>query len=334
MAGWWYEDASRSIEVWTGDLAAKRLGLDPNQWQRLCGSAARENINGIIHNGASVNWNADYDKLRGANVQSVLELLEASINSPTAPRFIFVSGGGATDPAADQQLVAEDMADAIGYSQTKYVAESVVYQIGKRLPQEQNRFSIVKPGLIIGTAEEGVSNADDFIWRIFAASSQLGFFPSAPEDATMAVADAGFVASRILCQLTQDDTVLFDDISATSGLLTSAFWDLSIEELNQPCLPLSPQEWVDRALRDMEVMGEKHPLWPVQHFLTQIGFSESHAMTLQESDSLRTAIKKSVQYLQRVGLVQPDREASLGLWADTKRGFQWRPDDVNLGGGR
>lgn len=306
IAGWWENDRPVDrIEVWTGNLATEKLGITNDQWSRLCGrSATGNNIDAIVHNGATVNWNADYDRLRQANVQSVVELLDASLKSPCTPKFVFVSGGMSTDVNASQRIVDEQLAHDIGYSQTKYVAESIVHSIASQLSPNQNRVSVVKPGLIIGTAEEGVSNVDDFIWRLVAAASRLGVCPSKGKG-WMPMADAKFVASQILCQLSQQNIAAFNDLASISGLPTSTFWDVVNGELEHPCTGLTWNDWIKRALEDTNRVGEAHPLWAVQHFLVEEGVEQANPPeTIPDSSLLHAAIKKNVQYLRRVAFVQ------------------------------
>ena len=41
------------------------------------------------------------------------------------------------------------------------MSERIVGEIASKLPAGQNRISVVKPGIIIGTAATGVANIDD-----------------------------------------------------------------------------------------------------------------------------------------------------------------------------
>lgn len=53
-------------------------------------------------------------------------------------------------------------ADALGYSQTKFVAEAVVKQTALR--HVSGDIAIISPGFVIGASTEGVANADDYVW--------------------------------------------------------------------------------------------------------------------------------------------------------------------------
>ena len=75
------------IEIWPGDLQQTRLGLADEHWKTLS-----KDVDVIIHNGALVRWNADYETLRKANVLSTMEILKALLKSSVAKSFVYVSG--------------------------------------------------------------------------------------------------------------------------------------------------------------------------------------------------------------------------------------------------
>lgn len=82
-AGWWQQSALCRIEVWIGNLAESRLGLQQEKWAEIL------NMDIIIHNGAVVNYSAGYNVLERANVMSTFHLLEAALQSQiSAPSSI------------------------------------------------------------------------------------------------------------------------------------------------------------------------------------------------------------------------------------------------------
>lgn len=122
--------------------------------------------------------------------------------SPTQPKFVFVSGGAFTNPEGYRAVSAAFLKSTTAYIQTKFVSEEVIKKISRRLPANQNRVSIVKPGRIIGTTESGgVANVDDFIWRVVTTASSLRAYPEEPEAHWNFIQDASSVASGILNQV-------------------------------------------------------------------------------------------------------------------------------------
>ncbi|KAF2151506.1 acetyl-CoA synthetase-like protein [Myriangium duriaei CBS 260.36] len=187
IAGWWEEDKTSMIKALPGDLALKRCGQDDKIWHDLC-----YKVNVIVHNGAVVNWIKSYYELRDANVLSTTQLLELTASSPLQPKFIYISGGKRTRYDLDRATIANQLAQASqanGYVQSKFVAESVVSDFISRLHPGQRQVFVVKPGLIIGGADKGVANVDDFLWRIVAGAVDLHAYPLEREDQWLLVAD-------------------------------------------------------------------------------------------------------------------------------------------------
>ncbi|EHK46024.1 non-ribosomal peptide synthetase [Trichoderma atroviride IMI 206040] len=303
-AKWWRKNDAKKIEVWAGDLGKSRLGLNVSQWERLLGtSETHSNIDAIVHNGAVVNWNADYDKLKAANVDSTVQLLNITAASSAHPRFVFVSGGLKTED--DQAAVASQLEQLNGYVQTKFVCESIIQNALKNLPAKQNRLSIVKPGRIIGSQSSGVANVDDLIWRVVSGAAAIHAYPTEPAENWMYIADVSSVASTVLNQVLEEDPIC-PFIHVTGGMPTTVFWELVNEALSVKCKPVPWEEWKETALAAMNEIGDRHPLWPVQHFLGALGAPRSAKELATESSEHRqwhAAVKKNVQYLTSIGLI-------------------------------
>lgn len=313
IAEWWKDEYAARIDAWVGDLALVRLGLTDAQWSQLSGTAVEGNISAIIHNGAIVNWNMDYHRLRLANVLSTVELLKAATVSHASPRFVHVSGGimSDLDPSPGNTTIMEKVIASNGYSQSKFVAEAIVRRFAIQLPPSQNRFSVVKPGMIIGAADAGVANVDDFIWRIVATASRLQLYPEDAEDGWIPITDAGFVASRIVAQVLADDKVSpYVSIASEYGLGAAEFWEQVNSELKHACEPVSWPVWIERALLQTDQQGESHPLWPVQEFLRARtrkqggGISTLVPLAPPDREVLCNAVRANVRYLGRVGFLE------------------------------
>lgn len=86
----------------------------------------------------------------------------------------------------------------MGYSQTKFVAEAVIRRAALRSPPGHSNISIIKPGLVIGTAQEGVANIDDYLWRLTAANIAIGAFDGAPAHEWLHLSDATTFARLVV----------------------------------------------------------------------------------------------------------------------------------------
>ncbi|KAK5991430.1 Nonribosomal peptide synthetase lcsA [Cladobotryum mycophilum] len=322
ISRWWREEDAEKIEIWPGDLGATRMGLTSSQWDRLSGRSTSDSVvDAIIHNGAVVNWNADYDKLSVSNVESTVELLQAAVSSAANPKFVFVSGGIETSHQGDdRRLLASQLSDSSGYCQTKFVCDGIIEDVIKQLPVGQNRISSVKPGRIIGSPDTGVCNLDDFIWRIVAGAALIGAHPVDSVDTWMHIADVATVATAILDHVfTSEEIESFANVS--KGMPVRTFWGLVNSELGNTCAPLPWNEWTQRSITSLNEIGENHPLWPVQHFLEPFGISrqleELGEEVVDERESV--AVKRSVRYLRQVDFIQSSTCDPAELQHDTIR---------------
>ncbi|KAF2443243.1 putative nonribosomal peptide synthase [Karstenula rhodostoma CBS 690.94] len=303
-AGWWRESFTSALDVWPGDLAAANLGLDDAQWRALCGlPSPHAPITAIIHNGARVHWATSYAGLHAANVASTQRLLHAALDSPHLTSLVYISGGLITENAT---WTAAEAAAANGYDQSKYVSEKLVRAVGAAYGTPAKRFSVVKPGQIIGDAYTGVANADDFLWRVVGAAMQLSARPVEPSTSWLAVSDVRSVADTVLWHAVGRHAS--DLTHITQGMPVSAFWACVDAHLHTPLRPMSWDEWIALARRDMARDQERHPLWPVQHFLGALGIEGAHG----ERDELdvrevAAAVAKNMEFLRERGVLGKGR---------------------------
>ena len=138
-----------------GDLAQPKLGLTPKTWDFLT-----HEIDTVFHNGATVNYLFNYDRMRDANVIGTNEVLRLAFEGrPKAFNYVsttFVFGWAVksvlyeTDFNRDMELLD------FGYSQTKWVAEQVVADARSRGLETR----IFRPALISPSVTGGGNNFD------------------------------------------------------------------------------------------------------------------------------------------------------------------------------
>jgi thioester reductase-like protein len=133
-----------------GDLGHKDLGLTPDVWDFLTNE-----IDAVFHNGATVNYLLNYDRMRDANVLGTNEVLRlASEGRPKAFNYIsttFIFGWAVkkvlyeTDCNENMELLD------FGYSQSKWVSEQVVMDARRRgLATRIFRPALVSPSVMGG----------------------------------------------------------------------------------------------------------------------------------------------------------------------------------------
>lgn len=318
IAGWWAAEYESRIEIWLGDLAKASLGLNSQQLLRLRGESSDEaNVNTIIHNGAFVKLSADYETLRVPNVESTVELLKLMLSNHSS-RFIYVSGGFKTDANKSFEAIAEGLATQVGYSQTKIMSERLTVELASKMPASQKRVSVIKPGLIIGSADSGVTNTDDVLWHLVAATAAAKSFPVDSEDRWLYLTGVDDIATRIVKQLFQQEIMVgLEDI--TDGMLVSKFWELVFEELELPYAAQPWEDWFPSVSSNRSNAANNYAMVAL-HQLIKDNSSVLHtqqpdgARDLQRTDA---ALRSSVQYLKRVGFLQSSLHEHKTLTEDT-----------------
>ncbi|KAL8968592.1 MAG: hypothetical protein Q9183_002392, partial [Haloplaca sp. 2 TL-2023] len=184
------------IEIWPGDLQQNKLGLANSHWHTLT-----HDIDTIIHNGALVRWNADYETLRKSNVLSTLELLHSLHESPVAKSLIYVSGGQQPTPGEDDNdaLNLQKASASSGYAQTKLASELLIKHLATSHPDSSpHRFSIIKPSYIIGSPRNGIANTTDYLWRLVAGCIEIGAHSATHPNDFIYISDVETVARSIV----------------------------------------------------------------------------------------------------------------------------------------
>lgn len=138
-----------------GDLGQPKLGLMQETWDFL----ARE-IDTVFHNGATVNYLFNYDLMRDANVMGTNEIVRLAFEG-RAKEFNYVSTtfvfGWAVKSVLHETDMNEDMELLdFGYSQTKWVAEQVVFDARRRGLSAR----VFRPALVSPSVSGGGNNFD------------------------------------------------------------------------------------------------------------------------------------------------------------------------------
>jgi thioester reductase-like protein len=138
-----------------GDLAHKDLGLTPEVWDYLANK-----IDTVFHNGATVNYLLNYDRMRDANVQGTNEILRLAFEG-RAKTFNYVSTTFIFGWAVKKVLYETDFNANMelldfGYSQSKWVSEQVVMDARRRGLTTR----IFRPALVSPSITGGGNNFD------------------------------------------------------------------------------------------------------------------------------------------------------------------------------
>ena len=138
-----------------GDLGQPNLGLTPKAWDFLAGE-----IDTVFHNGATVNYLFNYDRMRDANVMGTNEILRMAFEGrPKAFNYVSTTFvfGWAVKSVLNETDFNEDMELLdFGYSQSKWVAEQVVADARSKGLETR----IFRPALVSPSVTGGGNNFD------------------------------------------------------------------------------------------------------------------------------------------------------------------------------
>jgi thioester reductase-like protein len=138
-----------------GDLGQKDLALTRDAWDFLA-----DEIDTVFHNGATVNYLLNYDRMRDANVLGTNEVLRLAFEG-RPKSFNYVSTTFIFGWAVKKVLFETDFNENMelldfGYSQSKWVSEQVVMDAGRRGLATR----IFRPALVSPSITGGGNNFD------------------------------------------------------------------------------------------------------------------------------------------------------------------------------
>lgn len=139
----------------SGDLGAPKMGLTQDVWDYLAAE-----IDTVFHNGATVNYLFNYDLMRDANVLGTNEVIRLSFEG-RPKEFNYVSTTFIFGWAVKSVLYETDYNKNMelldfGYSQSKWVAEQVVFDAQRRGLSTR----VFRPALVSPSVTGGGNNFD------------------------------------------------------------------------------------------------------------------------------------------------------------------------------
>lgn len=176
--GIWNDSIMDRVQILPANLSRKRFGLPQEEYDSL---VAQMKSQVIIHAAAAVNLVYPYAALRNANVGGTREILRLACKSGATVQHISTNGvlppsqGGWPEEAnLGIEHVPTKLLD--GYGQSKWVAEQLVFEAGRRgLPVR-----ILRAGTISGHSNTGAANAWDLLNALIVESIRIGYHPDVP----------------------------------------------------------------------------------------------------------------------------------------------------------
>ncbi|ETN44840.1 uncharacterized protein HMPREF1541_09715 [Cyphellophora europaea CBS 101466] len=237
--GIWNDSIMERLEILPANLTRKRFGLTQEGFDTL---AERTQV--IIHAAAAVNLVYPYAALRNDNVGGTREILRLASKGNATVQYISTNGvlppsqGGWPEEAT---LGIEHVPDKLidGYGQSKWVAEQLVVEAGRRgLPVRIHRC-----GTISGHSNTGAANAWDLLNALIVESIRIGHYPDV-EGWRAEMTPVDFVSEAIvhLANQTQAQQTIFHLGDPDPVPCSQVFSDLT--ELGYLTSPLPFDKWV------------------------------------------------------------------------------------------
>jgi thioester reductase-like protein len=198
LTPWLADQLEKRVRILCGDLARHNLGLRAEQWKHLAAQ-----IHAVCHNGAVVNYMLGYDALRPHNVDGTRELLRFA-GTGVLKEFHLISStfifGWTVKGVLWESDNNADMANLdFGYSQSKWVAEHLVFEAEKK----GLKVRVYRPSLI-SASSLAVGSRDDIFVRLLAFILKHGIAVSARNQISLLPAD--IAADNIVAIFKQRDT--------------------------------------------------------------------------------------------------------------------------------
>jgi thioester reductase-like protein len=281
-----------------GNLAEPLMGLSSEKFNQLASE-----IDVIYHNGAQLSYVHSYAQLKATNVIGTKTVLGFAVLKRIKPvHFIssvavFEASAYAGKVLTEGDPILESEGIYLGYSQSKWVSERLVWLAGQRgLP-----ITIYRPGLISGDSQTGISNTDDFFIRMIQGCLQLGFVPDLPLPLNFSPVDYVAKAIAYLSRQNISEGKVFH-LQNPAPLLWSEYQNFTRTQ-GIPLETVSYPAWV-KKLKDPQ--QKQNPLFPLLPFLMQ---TNSDGLTYLERVASAQApqidCRATVQALAHSGIVCP-----------------------------
>jgi amino acid adenylation domain-containing protein/thioester reductase-like protein len=309
LGQWWRAEFDSQIEVWLGDLSLPRLGLDDKHWTDL---TCQLRIDGVIHNGARVNWLDDFSTLKPTNVDSTRTILEVMSNMPTPCPFTYVCGGYLPLPTETREQVLKNLAHACGYDQTKFLSRLLVEKYNRQLDRRSNpsvpRGRVIHPGYLAGTRWEGIAHPEDFLWRLAYSILSLGTVSDVLQEAHIPVTGVEQVASLVV------DSVLNPRcehaVDCHDGVSIGTLCKILSSCSGRLIKTVGHSEWMKALRAEVESNALDHPFLPVldwletniRQFTGSLSVSVGRPAAFNQRDTI-AALDISTRYLVDIGFL-------------------------------
>ncbi|WIN00178.1 amino acid adenylation domain-containing protein [Actinoplanes oblitus] len=236
---WDGADRARIVAV-PGDLEEPRLGLSREGFDELAAS-----VDVVYHNGARVHLADPYQRMRTANVHATTDVIRLAAHRGVPLHYVSTTSvlySTCDTPSllTEDRHVPAEQVPANGYIQTKWVAEELVREAGRRgLP-----VAIYRPSRISGATATGATGDGDAFWNMVRACVELGAAPDRGRLADVDLVPVDYVAAALvrLSRTVALDGTAYHLVNPVHTRPADVF--AAVRAAGHPLRGLSGAEWV------------------------------------------------------------------------------------------
>lgn len=186
------------------------------------------------------------------------------------------------------------------------MSEVLVKRQAARLGGHASGIHIVRPGFILGTAQEGVGNTDDYLWRVVAGAVEARGYCEEDENSWIYVSGADRIASAITALLNTFGGEVA--LNICDGISVQSFWDVLTQELSYDIHPMEHATWMSVLRKHVNASGNAHPLWPVFHMMESDksilgGRFPVEPVSAEVETVIKMTVKQNVEYMVSIGFL-------------------------------
>lgn len=308
--GLWREEWASRLVGLPGDLAVSSLGVDQDIWSSLL-----PRLGGILHCGAQLSYVAPYSRLSPANVGGTEAVLRLAARRKIPLEYI--SSTAVFEARAYRDCHLDENTDLqewegiyVGYSQTKWVSERLVWQAAEAgLPVRIHR-----PPLIAGHSRTGAWHEQDVLHRLIRGCLALGEAPELPMLLDFVPVDYVAEAVGVLAWTSPPQGRTWPDVVHLTHPRPVLWTDFlsSLIARGAPLKPVPLEPWLQALATQPD-----NPLYPLQPFFTQRWGIEqlTYPQLNQPGHRARPSCQLTLERLNAHGVYCPEIEELIDPYA-------------------
>ncbi|KAJ1991095.1 large subunit of alpha-aminoadipate reductase [Dimargaris cristalligena] len=239
-------------------------------------------------------------------------------STPTTPTSTRTRQVTSAQPAPGSSVLESDDLEGSryelrsGYGQSKWVAEKLLLQARAR----GYPCTIIRPGYIVGASQTGVTNTDDFLWRLVKGCVQLGEVPIMNNTVNMCPVDH---VAEVVVQAASQPRALGLGVFHVDNPTRFRYNDF-FDQLRVYGFAVDPVAYIPwrNHLMDVTLKSTDNALYPLLHFVLDDlptstrspALDMSHTRTLcraggVQCPAMRSLIGLYLAYLVKIGFLTP-----------------------------